>query len=1390
MATRPMTDQNPDRTTASQNEAFHPSHSSRLALGLLVPIVHRHQPFWLGAADAARERNVNLICFIGSELPTSDQVSVLHAYTSDFQGSLLYDLAGADRLDGLITWAGSGVGLGVRLTETEMDQFIAPYRALPIVNYEGTIPGVPNIVTDTYQGMCELVTHLIEVHGRRRIVLIRGPAGHMESEDRHRAYVDTLTGHGLPVDPRLMCPAAGWGLEAGAHMTGVLLDQRGLRPGHDFDAVAATEIDYAMGCMQTLQAHSVRVPDQVSIVGFNDRLDVNSLDPPITSMRKPFYESGRKAVETVLDMIAGRAVPDRIPMPCELIVRRACGCTGDQDAGATSVQDWVGPYNSLDQIQTKADQIIDRSRSLLEFSRQMMNTSTTSQLTSLLTSRLPELGIRNSYVALYEDPQPYVYGHPAPEWSRLILALQEAQCIPLTPKDQRFRTHHLVPDELLPETRAYTLIATPLYFGRRQFGFALFEVGPGDGLVYQSLAQEISSALQSISLLGEYQQTERALRESQARMLTLIEHMPVAVWVKDPSGKYIMQNSVMRQLVGNQVGLTLDTLDIDDQTRAKWQAQERRAFGGEILHTEHTIQRDDWSRIFQQIIAPVRVDGQITAIMGIMFDVTEQKQMEASLRQERDLSRTLADAAAAVSRTLDPDEVLDQLLDQVSRVIPNDATNIMLIEPDRRVHVARWRGYDRFGIDAFVASLVYDLDSVPNLKRMAETGEPMVVSDTTTFPGWVHTPEQAWLRSYVGAPIYIRDTAIGFLSADSATPGFFTSVHADILRTFADHAAMALQNAQLYQGRVRAERLLSALNHAALSIARATTTEEIFTAAAGELKRLELVCTVLMLDKDKSDLHLVHTDHETAELEALEALTGLDRSRVVFSARAIQDSWRELSTGQAVLLENTEEALEPLLPEPIRRFTRDIARRLSISRSILVTLLVEERAIGLLVVQGDSLVREDVPAITAFAHQVAAAWHKAELMQSLQESLDELKRTQARLVQAQKMEAVGRLAGGVAHDFNNHLTAILGYAEMVLLELDPQDPRRADVHEIQRAAQRSAELTRQLLAFSRKQVIQPKMLNLNHLIERMRNMLGRLIGEDVELHTALAPMLGQVKADPGQIEQLVMNLAVNARDAIDDKVKTQVAPFVARLTIETTNVELDEAYVQDRIEVDPGPYVMLAVSDNGIGMDKETMSHLFEPFFTTKEQGKGTGLGLATVYGVVMQNGGYVFPYSEPGVGSTFEVYLPRIESEANAQEPLRATATALSGSETILLVEDERAVRALAQRVLVEHGYRILEAATADDALSLCEQHSEPIDLVLTDVVVPGLLSSKEMIDRMTAVRPEIKVIYMSGYTDNVIAHHGVLDPGTQFVQKPFSPSALALKVRQVLDGYDAGER
>jgi two-component system cell cycle sensor histidine kinase/response regulator CckA len=376
--------------------------------------------------------------------------------------------------------------------------------------------------------------------------------------------------------------------------------------------------------------------------------------------------------------------------------------------------------------------------------------------------------------------------------------------------------------------------------------------------------------------------------------------------------------------------------------------------------------------------------------------------------------------------------------------------------------------------------------------------------------------------------------------------------------------------------------------------------------------------------------------------------------------------------------------------------------------------------------------------------------------------------------QAQKMEAVGKLAGGVAHDFNNLLTVILGYSDLLAEKLDPGSLQSEELDEIRTAGERAASLTRQLLAFSRQQVLERKVLDVNDLIADVEKMLRRLIGEDVELVTVLSPALRRVFADAGQLEQVIMNLAVNARDAM---------PHGGRLTIETENVELDEAYARLHATVRPGSYVMIAVSDTGVGMNGETLAHMFEPFFTTKERGKGTGLGLATVYGIVKQSGGYVWVYSEVGKGTTFKIYLPLVEEGAETEPVPAAEPAALHGSETVLLVEDEQSVRTLSRSILEGYGYTVLEAASGKEGLEVARHYARPIDLVLTDVVMPEMGGS-DMASRLEALRPGVRVLYMSGYTDDAVFRHGLLEKGRVFLQKPFTPETLARKVREALGG------
>jgi PAS domain S-box-containing protein len=396
------------------------------------------------------------------------------------------------------------------------------------------------------------------------------------------------------------------------------------------------------------------------------------------------------------------------------------------------------------------------------------------------------------------------------------------------------------------------------------------------------------------------------------------------------------------------------------------------------------------------------------------------------------------------------------------------------------------------------------------------------------------------------------------------------------------------------------------------------------------------------------------------------------------------------------------------------------------------------------------------------------------------QDITERKRLEEQLLVSQKMEAVGRLAGGVAHDFNNLLGVIVGYSDLILDAFPSDDPRYQQVEQIKKAGLRATSLTRQLLTFSRKQVCQLSVLDINALVTDFNKMLRRMVSEDIELANVLQPGLGQVKADPGQIEQVIMNLVVNSRDAM---------PNGGKLIIETANIDLDEGYCLLHPSVQPGHYVMLAVSDTGSGMDAKTQTRIFEPFFTTKEEGKGTGLGLATVYGVVKNSEGHIWVYSELGKGTTFKIYFPRIDEPAQSAATDRGEAGSLRGSETILLAEDSAPLRVLTCALLENNGYKVIAAENGIEAVKLAERCDRPIHLLLTDVVMPGM-SGRELADRLAVKRPDMRVLYMSGYTNDVIGYHGVLEPGLSFLQKPFSQEALTHKLREVLDRAETVKR
>jgi signal transduction histidine kinase/CheY-like chemotaxis protein len=392
-------------------------------------------------------------------------------------------------------------------------------------------------------------------------------------------------------------------------------------------------------------------------------------------------------------------------------------------------------------------------------------------------------------------------------------------------------------------------------------------------------------------------------------------------------------------------------------------------------------------------------------------------------------------------------------------------------------------------------------------------------------------------------------------------------------------------------------------------------------------------------------------------------------------------------------------------------------------------------------------------------------------IEGLISDITERKRLEESLRQSQKMEAIGQLTGGIAHDFNNILASILANSHFLIEDLAAHDPRHADAQEIKIAAERAAALTRQLLAFSRRQVLEPTVIDLNSAVAGLEKMIRRLIGEDVDFSVEPGESLGSVRVDMGQLEQVIMNLVVNARDAM---------PTGGKLSIETSNVELDD-YAAGYISAQPGSYVMIAVSDTGSGMSAETRQRIFEPFFTTKELGKGTGLGLSTCYGIVKQSGGYIWVYSEVGRGTVFKIYLPRVDACPD-RAPKQAGTLDVSGSETVLLVEDDDRVRAAVSRMLEPRGYHVLVARNGTEAIDIVERHQGLIHLVLSDVVMPNT-SGPEVVERVRARSTEVRALFMSGYTDHAVLRNGALQGGTNFIQKPFAPETLAKKVREVLD-------
>ena len=802
----------------------------------------------------------------------------------------------------------------------------------------------------------------------------------------------------------------------------------------------------------------------------------------------------------------------------------------------------------------------------------------------------------------------------------------------------------------------------------------------------------------------------------------------------------------------------------------------------------------------------------------------------------------MAEIGRIISSTLNINDVYQRFAEKVLTLIPFDRIAIRTINAkDLTVTNAYSAGVNVEGLrlgDTFSLA-----GSAAEECRRTQSGflfEPKSVAEVAgRFPQLLPT-FKAGLRSMIFVPLISKDQVIGILSLQASTPNTYGEKDLRLAERIGNQIAGAIANAQLFTERERAEKALREseqhyrtlaesaedtifildhqgcfqyMNHFGASRAGDRTENivgkrltKVFPTDVAEKQMLALR---MVLESGKPSFHEIQIGTEawsdvrlipiSAQSGQVGSVMGIarditERKRSEETLRRSEEKFQKLfneapvgymeldAEGCIAQVNQTELTMlgytaDDLLGQPVWNFVVEEQSAREKVKAKLSGLLQCGKAFernykrkdgtALPVVIEDALIRDADGKITG----IHSALRDVSEHKRVEKEMADL---QEQLRQSQKIEAIGRLAGGVAHDFNNLLTVIKGYSQLSLLDLKENNPLWENIQEIQKATQRATDLTRQLLAFSRRQILDPKVLDLNSLLRDTEKMLRRMIGEDIELITLLSEDLGRVKIDPGQMEQVILNLAVNARDAM---------PSGGKLTIETANVESDEGYALTHLGVIPGRYVRLSVSDTGVGMSREVQEKAFDPFFTTKEKGKGTGLGLSTVHGIVTQSGGKIWVYSEPGHGTTFKIYFPTIEGELDTLRGKEDTESLPGGNETVLLVEDDPSVRDLANRLLKQQGYRVLEAANGEEALSLARENTtEKIHLLLTDVVLPQM-GGKELADRLKISQPDLKVLYTSGYTDYAIVHHGVLNSGTHFLQKPFSLKTLSQKVRGALD-------
>jgi PAS domain S-box-containing protein len=877
------------------------------------------------------------------------------------------------------------------------------------------------------------------------------------------------------------------------------------------------------------------------------------------------------------------------------------------------------------------------------------------------------------------------------------------------------------------------------------------------------LAQQVARAMEYSDLCAQLQRLEERHR-------VVAESINDAVYTVDEDGLVTFGNAALERLTGygmeEMLGqpTTLFYASGHDPLSGK-RRKRRLASESGLPQVEIEVVRKDGRRVPAELsVANLVQQGRIIGRVGVLRDITNRKRAAEEEERGRRESEVLAELVRTLNASLDLDTVLQRVVEGARELCHSDVAMIAIQDPTCEAMIMRHMiGSAYQGLKGLRIEPGKGVGG-----QVLLTGHPFRTEDYANDPrlrqGFVDLVTEQGVVSLMAVPIHLGARIEGLLYTDNHSPRPFTDHDEAILLQLAEHAAIAINNARVYEESERQRRAAESLAGIERLLSQSLDPEEVGQRIVESIRGLLGTVSASLLRIHPVSAHFAVLA-ESGETNAAFGKHKPPAGKIELLRLAVRK--RQPLASASLLIEGCR--TQQINDQAVSDGTS--------YRSVLAIPLVhQERVIGALAIvdhPGRIFSQEEIRLAQAFADQAATVLENAHLYQELQRAYDKLAQTQDQLIQAQKMEAVGRLAGGIAHDFNNLLTVIMGRADLVLSRLRNRDQLRRHVGLILSAADTAASLTRQLLAFSRRQVLQPAVIDLNLMVLNVSTMLRWLIGEDIEVIMHLATGLGHIKADPGQLEQVLMNLAVNARDAMSRG---------GRLTIETANVALDETYAQMHLGVQAGRYVRLTVQDSGCGMDNETQAHIFEPFFTTKGPGRGTGLGLSTVYGIVTQSGGHIGVSSKLGQGTAVTIDFPRVEDSPTASTPNLPQTSPPQGTETVLLVEDEGTVRSVAREVLQMAGYTVLEAATGEEALQRVEQHPGAIHLLVTDVVMPGM-NGRDLATRLMTNYPAMQVLYLSGYTDEAIAHHGVLQAGIELLHKPFTPDALARRVREVLD-------